>query len=115
MNDTIISSQVSGSAQMQGDLWSARARDYAELQERYFLPLYESVQRRPELAKSRSSLDVGCGSGLAAQVFSRTIANVAGIDASAASSISRVSACLGGICKSAKWKGCPTRMEVSMS
>ena len=84
MSDTIISSRVTGSAQMQGDLWSARARDYAELQERYFLPLYESVQRRPELAKSRSSLDVGCGPGLAAQVFSRTIANVAGIDASAA-------------------------------
>jgi SAM-dependent methyltransferase len=84
MNDTIISSQVTGSAQMQGDLWSARARDYAELQERNFLPLYESVQRRPELAKSRSSLDVGCGPGLAAQVFSQTIANVAGIDASAA-------------------------------
>jgi len=84
MNDTVISSRVTGSAQMQGDLWSARARDYAELQERYFLPLYESVQRRPELAKPRSSLDVGCGPGLAAQVFSKTIANVAGIDASAA-------------------------------
>lgn len=84
MNDTIISPQVTGSAQMQGDLWSARARDYAELQEPFFLPLYESVQRRPELAKSRSSLDVGCGPGLAAQVFSQTLANVAGIDASAA-------------------------------
>jgi SAM-dependent methyltransferase len=84
MNDTVISSRVTGSAQTQGDLWSARARDYAELQEGRFLPLYESVQYRPELAKSRSSLDVGCGPGLATQVFSRTIANVAGIDASAA-------------------------------
>ncbi len=36
MNDTIISPQVTGSAQMQGDLWSARARDYAELQEPFF-------------------------------------------------------------------------------
>jgi ubiquinone/menaquinone biosynthesis C-methylase UbiE len=44
----------------------------------------QSVQRRPELAKSRSSLDIGCGPGLAAQVLSQTIANVAGIDASAA-------------------------------
>ena len=73
-----------GSSPVQGDLWSTRARDYAELQEGYFRPLYESVQRRPELAKSRSILDVGCGPGLAAQVFARTIANVAGIDASAA-------------------------------
>jgi ubiquinone/menaquinone biosynthesis C-methylase UbiE len=84
MSDSIIASRVTGSAQTQGDLWSARARDYAELQEGYFLPLYESVQRRPEVTKSRSSLDVGCGPGLAARVFSRTIANVAGIDASAA-------------------------------
>jgi SAM-dependent methyltransferase len=84
MNNTVSSPPITGSSQMQGDLWSARARDYAELQEGYFRPLYESVQRRPELAKSRSSLDVGCGPGLAAQVFARTIANVAGIDASAA-------------------------------
>ena len=115
MNDTVISSRVTGSAQMQGDLWSARARDYAELQERYFLPLYESVQRRPELAKSRSSLDVGCGPGLAAQVFSRTIANVAGIDASAAFIDIARHVCLGGIFVSAKWKRCRTPMEVSMS
>jgi SAM-dependent methyltransferase len=83
MNDTVTSSRITGSSQMQGDLWSARARDYAELQEGFFLPLYESVQRRPELAKSRSSLDVGCGPGLAAQVLARTIVYVAGIDASA--------------------------------
>ena len=83
MNDTSISSGIPGSAQVQGALWNARARDYAELQERFFVPLYESVQRRSELAKSRSSLDVGCGPGLAAQVFSRTIANVSGVDASA--------------------------------
>jgi SAM-dependent methyltransferase len=69
---------------MQGDLWSTRARDYAELQEGHFRPLYESALRRPELAKMRSSLDVGCGPGLAVQVFAQTIANVAGIDASAA-------------------------------
>ncbi len=83
MTDTNTSSGVTGSAQMQGALWSTRARDYAELQEPHFLPLYESVQRRSELANSRSSLDVGCGPGLAVQMFSRTIANVAGIDASA--------------------------------
>ena len=56
MNDTATSPRVTGSAQMQGDLWNARARDYADLQEGFFLPLYESVQRRPELAESRSSL-----------------------------------------------------------
>jgi SAM-dependent methyltransferase len=84
MNEIVTPARPAGSAPMQGDLWSARARDYAELQEGNFRPLYESVQRRPELAKSRSILDVGCGPGLAAQVLSQTIANIAGIDASAA-------------------------------
>lgn len=83
MNKIATPARAAGSAPMQGDLWSARARDYAELQEGHFRPLYESVLRRPELAKSRSSLDIGCGPGLAAQVFAQTIANVAGIDASA--------------------------------
>jgi ubiquinone/menaquinone biosynthesis C-methylase UbiE len=73
-----------GSAPMQGDLWSARARDYAELQEVQFRPLYESVVQRPEVAGAGTSLDVGCGPGLAAQVFAQKIANVSGIDASAA-------------------------------
>jgi len=84
MNEIATPGPTAGSAPMQGDLWSARAHDYAELQEVHFRPLYESVQRRPELAKSRSILDVGCGPGLAAQVFAQTIANIAGIDASAA-------------------------------
>jgi SAM-dependent methyltransferase len=84
MNDAVTTQRTLGSAQMQGDLWSARAHDYAELQEGFFRPLYESVGQRTELATSKSSLDVGCGPGLAIQVFAQTIANVAGIDASAA-------------------------------
>jgi SAM-dependent methyltransferase len=84
MNETTTPARTAGTAPMQGVLWSARARDYADLQEGHFRPLYESVQRRPELAKSQSILDVGCGPGLAAQVFAKTIANIAGIDASAA-------------------------------
>jgi SAM-dependent methyltransferase len=80
----IADTQRAGSAQVQGDLWSVRARDYAELQEGHFRPLYESVLRRPELSKSKVSLDIGCGPGLAVQVFAQTMAKVAGIDASAA-------------------------------
>ena len=111
MNDTVTSPRVTGSSQMQGDLWSARARDYAELQEVHFLPLYESVQRRPEIAKSRSCLDVGCGPGLATQVFARTIANVAGIDASAAFiDIARAdTAARTEFFVSVKWRRCHTR------
>ena len=83
MNETATASRP-GSAKMQGDLWSVRARDYADLQERQFRPLYESVLQRPEIAGARSSLDVGCGPGLAAQVFAQKIAEVSGVDASAA-------------------------------
>ena len=72
-----------GSATVQGELWGVRARDYAEVQEPTFLPLYESVLARPEVAKATSILDVGCGPGLAAQVFSRRIGHVAGADATA--------------------------------
>jgi SAM-dependent methyltransferase len=84
MNENPTPARTPGSGQMQGDLWSVRARDYAELMEGHFRPLYESVLQRPELANMRSSLDVGCGPGLAAQVFSKEIPKVAGIDASAA-------------------------------
>jgi SAM-dependent methyltransferase len=72
-----------GSASVQGELWGVRARDYAEVQEPTFLPLYESVLARPEVAKANSILDVGCGPGLATQVFSRKIGQVAGADATA--------------------------------
>ena len=79
MSVTIIIASP-GSASVQGDLWGVRARDYAEVQEPTFLPLYQSVLARPEGAKAGSILDVGCGAGLAAQVFSKTIGHVAGID-----------------------------------
>ena len=83
MTDTMTAARP-GSATMQGDLWSPRARDYAELQEGQFRPLYETVLQRPEIAGAEASLDVGCGPGLAAQVFAQKIADVSGIDASAA-------------------------------
>jgi SAM-dependent methyltransferase len=72
-----------GSASVQGELWGARARDYAEVQEPTFRPLYESVLARPEIATVGSILDVGCGPGLASQVFSGKICHVAGVDATA--------------------------------
>ncbi|HAO42137.1 MULTISPECIES: class I SAM-dependent methyltransferase [unclassified Afipia] len=80
---TVTITAPAGSASVQGDLWGARARDYAEVQEPTFLPLYESVLARPEVAKAGSILDVGCGAGLAVQVFSKAIGHVAGVDATA--------------------------------
>jgi SAM-dependent methyltransferase len=71
-----------GSAGLQGELWSVRARDYADIQEPVFLPLYEDVLRHPELAKAGTLLDVGCGPGLAAQTLAKKMDKVAGVDAS---------------------------------
>jgi SAM-dependent methyltransferase len=72
-----------GSATLQGELWGARARDYAEVQEPTFLPLYQSVSERPELANAGALLDVGCGPGLAVQTLAKRIGRVAGVDAAA--------------------------------
>jgi ubiquinone/menaquinone biosynthesis C-methylase UbiE len=83
MTDMTTAAQP-GSATMQSDLWGPRASDYAELMECQFRPLYESVLARSEIAGAAASLDVGCGPGLAAQVFAQRVANVSGIDATAA-------------------------------
>jgi len=80
---SVAKTSPAGSASAQAELWGVRARDYAEIQEPTFLPLYESVLASPEIAKANSILDVGCGPGLAAQVFSRKIGHVAGADATA--------------------------------
>ena len=72
-----------GSATLQGELWSVRAGDYAEIQEPTFLPLYQDVLRRAELANAHTLLDVGCGPGLAAQTLAKKIGKIAGVDASA--------------------------------
>ena len=84
MNHVAAKMRAAGSARLQSDLWSARARDYADVQEPTFLPLYESVRAHPELARVTSLLDVGCGPGLAAQTFGKTIRTIAGVDATEA-------------------------------
>ena len=76
--------RAAGTAKLQGELWGARAGDWAELQESVLLPMFEHVLHHSELARATSSLDIGCGAGLAAQVFSRKIGAIAGIDACSA-------------------------------
>jgi SAM-dependent methyltransferase len=83
MNQVVAPSRAAGTAQLQGELWGVRADDWAKLQERVFIPLYEHVLHHPDLAQAASNLDIGCGAGLAAQVFARKIKAVAGIDACA--------------------------------
>jgi SAM-dependent methyltransferase len=64
-----------------GQLWGARAHDWAELQETMTRPIYDAVFERAAIGSQTSYLDVGCGSGLAAQLAAARGANVCGIDA----------------------------------
>jgi SAM-dependent methyltransferase len=73
-----------GSAKVQGDLWSERAADWAALQEGTAKPLFEHALTAIGVGPSSSVLDVGCGSGLALRLAADRGARVSGLDASAA-------------------------------
>jgi SAM-dependent methyltransferase len=70
-----------GSSNMQGELWSARAREWAELQEGSFRPLYEAALTAAGVRAGSAVLDVGCGAGLALQIARARGAAVSGLDA----------------------------------
>jgi len=73
-----------GSATLQGELWSARAVDWARLQEPRQRILYRTAFEALGLGAGTSLLDVGCGSGLALRAAADRGADVTGIDAAEA-------------------------------
>ncbi|MES4907603.1 MULTISPECIES: SAM-dependent methyltransferase [unclassified Streptomyces] len=58
----------------------ARARDWAEIQERMMVPLYEAVYERLEVGSGTRLLGLGCGSGLALLMAVARGATVCGVD-----------------------------------
>jgi SAM-dependent methyltransferase len=52
-----------GGAAAQGRLWSARARDWAEIQEATLLPLFDAIADGLGIGAGTRVLDVGCGAG----------------------------------------------------
>lgn len=62
---------------------SQRARDWAEIQERMLLPLYEAVYERLEVGAGTRLLGLGCGSGLALLLAATRGAAVTGVDGDA--------------------------------
>ncbi|MEV8410997.1 methyltransferase domain-containing protein, partial [Streptomyces niveus] len=57
-----------------------RARDWAEIQERMLVPLYEAVYERLEVGPGTRLLGLGCGSGLALLIATARGAQVTGVD-----------------------------------
>ncbi|MFI5273428.1 MAG: class I SAM-dependent methyltransferase [Ktedonobacterales bacterium] len=70
-----------GSGTVQGQLWSAGANDWADVQEEQFMPLYKAGLARVGLAPGTRLLDIGCGAGLACQLAARRGARITGLDA----------------------------------
>ncbi|MER5383046.1 SAM-dependent methyltransferase [Streptomyces sp. NPDC002688] len=60
----------------------ARARDWAEIQERMLVPLYEAVYERLEVGGGTRLLGLGCGAGLALLMAASRGAAVTGVDSS---------------------------------
>ncbi|MFD4722243.1 methyltransferase domain-containing protein [Streptomyces sp. NPDC058423] len=57
-----------------------RARDWAEIQERMLVPLYEAVYAHLEVGAGTRVLGLGCGTGLALLMASARGASVTGVD-----------------------------------
>jgi SAM-dependent methyltransferase len=69
------------SSPVNGRLWGARARDWADIQEGTVRPVYEAALSRTAVGSGTRYLDIGCGAGMAAQLAAARGALVSGIDA----------------------------------
>lgn len=68
-------------SKINGRLWGARARDWAECQEVVQRPIYEAAFARADVGLGTQYLDAGCGAGMAAEMAAARGAEVSGIDA----------------------------------
>lgn len=73
-----------GTASIQGPLWGARARDWADIQEPQSVPLFAAVLQRTAVALGTRLLDIGCGAGTLCGMAAQRGATVSGFDASEA-------------------------------
>ena len=69
------------SSPVNGRLWGARARDWADIQEGTVKAVYAAVLERASVGAGTRYLDVGCGAGGAARMAAARGAQVSGIDA----------------------------------
>ena len=72
-----------GTAAIQGGLWGARARDWADLNEPAWRPVFAAALAAAGVRKGTRLLDIGCGSGGALALARELGAEPAGLDAAA--------------------------------
>jgi SAM-dependent methyltransferase len=78
--------QMEGSATRQSDLWTERARDWAEVMEGWSgwgIPVYRHVLERIVMDRDTRVLDVGCGAGRFSRIAADRGAMISGLDATA--------------------------------
>jgi len=71
-----------GTAGIQGELWGAKAEEWAAVQEPTWRPVYETVLAHAGVGAGTRLLDVGCGAGGALVAARQLGTEVAGLDAS---------------------------------
>ena len=79
-----MTTTATGTAQVQGELWSVRADDWAAVHEHNMSPVYEAVLDLVHAGPGVSLLEVGCGSGTALRLAADRGAHVTALDAAPA-------------------------------
>lgn len=75
---------ASGTANVNGPLWSSSATDWASIQEGQFKAAYEAALAHCRVGAGTNYLDAGCGAGMAARIAASLGAKVSGFDAAEA-------------------------------
>lgn len=83
MKEIQLPNQASGSARVQGELWSQHAADWAE-HEASSWALFDHALHATHVAAGKRLLDVGCGAGFALSCAAIRGATVTGLDAAPA-------------------------------
>lgn len=84
---TEVEQAAQGSATAQAELWSERARDWADVMEGWNgwgVPVYRHVLERVPVGPNSRVLDIGCGAGRFCRIVADRGARISGLDATPA-------------------------------
>ena len=69
-----------GTAKQQGEIWGARAEDWASANEPAWTPVFDAVLDSAAVHRGTKMLDIGCGAGGALVLARQRGAEVSGLD-----------------------------------